>query len=1152
MPRLKSSELWDKWETKWTWLSKQVDKERGWCNICACDAGDSTSRFKEHEKTKYHKENSIQAKQESAVIRRLESSKDFDTEEDNYDHRSASEGRYNYKWEEQFKWLTKMKGKERGWCMFCETELGCHANRFTRHEKSYKHKRCEQVAKLSTKDVKRKVNFDPLRDIVSTIFDDYTPQTPKHCNMSTDQPATISEMFADSIGIEINANFLNSDVVDSTNIAPISVDVSTNIAPISGDVTMVPILPLYTLKANAQHHSWFQHIMCHALTTGEGYDVVWQCDDGGVFRVHKFVLAAFSTELRNILPDNEEEVRIFTPDLSKDMVEAILITMYTGQTVLSWNLLEKINIGFKTIGFVGKDMEANPCHDISGTPKVQISYSAARDRMAKQIFSPIKLAPIRYGEVIVGRPLSKRFHKERAVLSDFDTCVMQDNVEVIYDDNDDEVKVEVDEQDDKSWFIENLAKAASKKRKLNDWEKTHNKNEEFNYKRIKRDLDILMDKAVVTGDKIDIPIQQTSRNYRIPKETRTIFPVCRKNGVLSRNIPLDLIDDKKEASNMKVIVICPVCFQLFDMKEKYDIHKEAFHSDQDGKVVKWNQMILGNNLYHCKKCKENLKLQHLVWFIKHYKFCGVDDTKANEVLRVGDVEEQVLPPFRFRNKSLSKKIKKHPTECNVLYVLDKDMRKTMSRALLGKVNPAIWGCRKCYTAFDSETIFKAHVKNVHDGKIEHGSNFDAVNKEYFCQRCNIFRSKRTVISFIYHMKNCNVIESATSLDLEDGIDEDAYEEFVDPWGVINKPLKVSSLKAKWMSEALFNEIVDMIYPCHLCYSLFKTEQDIRDHFRENHAEIQNLMEDGIYYNRASQCFNCPHCRRDVCKKHANSISFIYHMRKCSNQLYPVKKNCTKCGIAFPSYAAMTTHLLNNCGTKNFVCHICTAVLSSRTSYLAHVKIVHAGSNFPCEFCDKKYKRKFELKMHIQKEHMGGQKNYKCDQCDKSFAVKKALQTHKQQHNATEADKKHICPYCPYRFLRKDNLTKHLATHSSVQRFQCDMCSTKTKIKSDLQTHRRRVHKLSGPVPEQCILNIGNEVTAPTITRNKNSGKMPQIFKPLPTTKAKKKYKRQMPAMLAGKRIPGVLIEAEVESDDDHSQIPIKEEMLPDFVQEFEL
>ena len=50
-------------------------------------------------------------------------------------------------------------------------------------------------------------------------------------------------------------------------------------------------------------------------------------------------------------------MRIFTPDLSKDMVEAILITMYTGQTVLSWNLLEKINIGFKTIGMIYLNIE---------------------------------------------------------------------------------------------------------------------------------------------------------------------------------------------------------------------------------------------------------------------------------------------------------------------------------------------------------------------------------------------------------------------------------------------------------------------------------------------------------------------------------------------------------------------------------------------------------------------------------------------------------------------------------------------------------------------------------------------------------------------------------------------------------------------------
>ena len=53
---------------------------------------------------------------------------------------------------------------------------------------------------------------------------------------------------------------------------------------------------------------------------------------------------------QNILPDNEEEVRIFTPDLSRDMVEAMLLTMYTGQAVISWKLLQEINNGFKVIG----------------------------------------------------------------------------------------------------------------------------------------------------------------------------------------------------------------------------------------------------------------------------------------------------------------------------------------------------------------------------------------------------------------------------------------------------------------------------------------------------------------------------------------------------------------------------------------------------------------------------------------------------------------------------------------------------------------------------------------------------------------------------------------------------------------------------------
>ena len=41
-----------------------------------------------------------------------------------------------------------------------------------------------------------------------------------------------------------------------------------------------------------------------------------------------------------------------------------------------------------------------------------------------------------------------------------------------------------------------------------------------------------------------------------------------------------------------------------------------------------NSMILSKNKFKCRKCEETLELKHLVWFVKHYKFCGVDDVKV--------------------------------------------------------------------------------------------------------------------------------------------------------------------------------------------------------------------------------------------------------------------------------------------------------------------------------------------------------------------------------------------------------------------------------------------------------------------------------------------------------------------------------------------
>ena len=41
-------------------------------------------------------------------------------------------------------------------------------------------------------------------------------------------------------------------------------------------------------------------------------------------------------------------------------------------------------------------------------------------------------------------------------------------------------------------------------------------------------------------------------------------------------------------------------------------------------------------------------------------------------------------------------------------------------------------------------------------------------------------------------KSIELVQSAVPIDDEEDIDEDTFEEFVDPWGIIYKPLKVRS------------------------------------------------------------------------------------------------------------------------------------------------------------------------------------------------------------------------------------------------------------------------------------------------------------------------------------------------------------------------
>jgi len=887
------------------------------------------------------------------------------------------------------------------------------------------------------------------------------------------------------------------------------------------EVPMGGEFPMCTLKANAQHPSWYKQILAYSLTTGVGYDCVWQCN-GGLFRVHKFVLAAFSSELKKILPENEEDARIFTPDLTKDMVKAMLCIMYTGTAKIQWKALQEINNGFKLIGFCGKDLTANPYQNADSSNDITIAYSAAKSKLAAQDFTQIKISddvmPLFDGKPDPDLVAAENIKTEPKKVIKIENEENQPRdewnmMESLYYDN--------------SWYEEeeeNIEPYRPKKRKFQDYPIKRGRG------RPRKNRDPLDDFVVYDEEELE----RERRKKRIKRErmvgdtrhreTRTTYPVVgRGAGELSRKLVNDLFDDPAEAKKVKVITVCPICFKLFDDRENMREHKLTLHQTDVKGMPTQNSMIIGKNTYQCRKCEKTLELKHLVWFVKHYKFCGFDDTKANEILGVDDEEEG-----RMLMDGDDKK--KNGRDQDVMYVDDnRPNLKKMSRALLGKECPEIWGCRKCYTAYENEDAFMDHINSAHDGKIEHGTCYDHESQIYSCKNCKVFKTNKSIHYFIYHLSNCNVDAQAVGgivpIDDEEDIDEDTYYEFVDPWGIVNRPLKIRSARSKWICESLFGMLYSMLFPCHLCYQVFKSEDEIREHFRITHPGVQNFMEHGDHYNKLDGSFNCPVCKRDVCKKQRNSIYFTYHMRKCDNKVFTVHRTCDVCQKTFSSFRTYQYHIQTKCGTSDSICHICGMVLKTNASLQKHVMVSHSDARpYPCKVCNKAFKRAPDLDHHM-KLHMGSL-DWSCDKCGKAFPVKKALKHHMKTH-MSESEKPHVCHICGNRFMRKAFLTNHLTTHSAFRAFACEVCNAQVKTRDSLKQHRKKVHRLFTPIPESCILKPeGRELDLLMPKTNKLNRPMGGL---LPNNNRKRH------------NLPSTLVQAQ-----------IKEEVLPILGEELEL
>lgn len=270
-------------------------------------------------------------------------------------------------------------------------------------------------------------------------------------------------------------------------------------------------------------------------------------------------------------------------------------------------------------------------------------------------------------------------------------------------------------------------------------------------------------------------------------------------------------------------------------------------------------------------------------------------------------------------------------------------------------------------------------------------------------------------------------------------------------------------------------------PCNLCGKRFLSDRYLGAHMREAHNGEPNKVPDGTSRAGATPTLaqSSPlRGRRDSGSDTEDPDSSKSSMTLPPTPTPPEYKPPRRVEKDIPTKIAQITalqnealklnsHLARNIDTEgpgrqhqdengNPVCQLCHKKFSSFKALKIHMKDIHIGArNFTCEKCDQTFKRKGDLKSHMNK-HLQP-RSYKCYLCHETFNWQGNLTTHFRRKHSQE--KSYQCPVCSKGFACSSGLKEHLNTHTDARPHTCDLCGKTFKSKSAHRRHLLKLHRI---------------------------------------------------------------------------------------------